>query len=211
MLALCASMPAHASQTWFQQPPLTLANTFQVSGAPQPGTFRVIQHQPNPLNSIGNDVPVTWDMTKFTGLKVPRPLSPNETGTVNRGGATGVQIYNNIIGINLNSRDFSATGTPGALVGIMPDYKFPNASYRPFAQAGATVVFSADMQVVTAVRTPPAHNPSYNGQGYVGLDLLFIDTTHPQSIPITVTAQVFAMHGAPPENIGYTDQGGAAS
>ena len=208
-LALFAAGPAHASQVWFQQPTVSIGGTFQVAKGPQPGKFSVIQWQPNPLTSNHQDVPVTWNIAKYTGLAVPAPLSPNQAGTANRIGSTGVQMSGNTIGININSLDFSPTGTWGHLVGIMPNYVFPNTSYRPFAQAGTTLVFSTDLQVVSAALTPPAGAGStYTGQAYVDMDLRIIDTSHPATPPITISVGAFAMHGAPRENVGYTSQGG---
>jgi hypothetical protein len=104
--------------------------------------------------------------------------------------------------------DFSPTGTNGYLVGIMPAYTFPDTSIRPFQASGNTLVFSVDMQVPTAVRTTPPDNPSYKGQGYVGMDMLFQDMSHPTSPQISLTVGAFAMHRAPPESIGFTTQGG---
>jgi hypothetical protein len=206
-LASFAGATVATSQTLFQQPAISLQN-FQVAHGPQPGVFTIVQWQPNPFTADHNDVPVTWAMNQTTGLAVPAPLSASQAGTANRIGSTGVQIYNNTVGINLNSLDFSPTGTNGNLVGIMPAYTFPDTSVRPFQQPGSTLVFSMEMQVPYAVATPPANNPSYKGQAYVGMDMLFQDMSHPTSPQISVTVGTFAMHRAPPENIGFTTQGG---
>jgi hypothetical protein len=206
-LAPFAGATPAASQILFQQPAISLQN-FQVAHGPHPGVFTIVQWQPNPFTTDNNDVPATWAMSKVTGFVLPAPRSASQVGTANRIGSTGVQIYNNTIGISLNSLDFSPTGTIGNLVGIMPGLVFPDTSIRPFQMAGNTLVFSVDMQVPTAIVTPPPDNPKYKGQAYVGMDMLFQDMSHPTSPQISVTVGAFAMHGAPPENIGFTTQGG---
>jgi hypothetical protein len=207
-MAPFTASPVGAGQILFQQPPISLQNNFQVHQGPQLGQLKIVQWQPNPFTANQNDVPVTWAMNLVTGLAVPAPLSASQAGTANRQGSTGVQIYNGAIGIHLNSKDFSRTGTPGNLVGIMPTYKFPDASIRPFQLPGSTLVYSVDLQVPLAVKTPPANNPGYTGQAYVGMDMLFQDMSHPNSPQVAVTVGTFAMHGAAPEYIGFTTQGG---
>lgn len=205
---------ADAAQTiWFQQPSATLAQNFRVAHSTDtvrlpPGTFTVHQWQPNPFSATQDDAPATWNMAGYTGLSVPVPLSQSEAGVQNKIGSTGVQLYQGTVGINLNSRDFSATGTANNLVGIMPGYKFPDLSHRPFAQPNATLVYSVDMQVVTATVTRPLNNPKYNGDAYVALDLRFVDTTHPQSMAITVCASAFSVYGSQLANTGYAPAGG---
>lgn len=206
---------AAAAQTiWFQQPSATLANNFTVHGTPEQaaqgpdGYFTVTQWQPNPFSKNGVDTAATWNMATLTGLSVPGPLSQSQASVRNAIGATGVQIYQGTVGINLDSRDFSATGTPGALVGIMPGYQFADTAHMPFAQAGTTLVFSTQMQVVsTALRRPP-NNPKYNGAAYVAMDLRFVDTTHPNTVAITVAASAFSNHGSHVGNLGFDAAGG---
>jgi hypothetical protein len=204
---IAASSPAPA-QTLFRQPQITLGNSFAVGRPKLPGTFGMVQWQPNPLTVDHQDVPVSWNMNAATGLAVPPPMDASQAGTRNRVNATGIQIYNGEIGINLNSKDFSPTGTLGNLVAIMPNILFADASIRPFATPGRTLVYSLQLQVPTAVVTPPANNPGYKGNPYIGMDMLFQDMSHPNSPQVSVTVNTFALHRAPPENIGFTTQGG---
>jgi len=202
--ALCVTAPARAGQMLAQQPPLTLAQDFRVSvtGGPPAGKFTVMQWQANPLTTSGLDVPVTWMLSRMTGVAPPPPFSVSQAGVANHAGATGVQIVGATIAAYMNSLDFSAKGTAQNLVGIFPTYTFSGTPVLPFAQ-GKTLVYALQAQVPTAIVTPPASNPGYTGTAYIGLDLTFQDTTHAATPAITLAIHAFAYpHAAAPESIG---------
>lgn len=202
-----AAALAQTPQVWFSQPQATLAGNFLGHKPGKPGVFQVTQFQPNPNTADHGDVPVDWDMSGVTGLVAPPPLAAIEAGTVNRAGATGVQMAGDTIGISLNSLEFSGPGSNLSSLGVMPNYTFADLLHKPFAIPGATLVFSIDMQVPTYHVTQPASGSGYHGHGFIGMDLRFVDTTHPKSLPITLCVNAFAPHPATPERIGYTAEG----
>jgi hypothetical protein len=184
--------------TIFEQPTLTgVAGNFHVPTAehkyPSERPFNVLLWQPNPNRPDGELVPTSWNAGDKTGFYPKGALGEHQAAFRDASGETTVQIEGDTIGAYIKSDDLP-NGSDRDKMMITPAYTFPKEQpVHPFAQPGAAIVNSLELQI------PVAHDLNVPGNyTYASPIFFFLDPQSHTQISYEVTLFHNAVHAAPP-------------